>query len=88
VKTSRAGDLYSQVPNLAFILGDAAEVLAAMPSASADVCLSIFGAFSFSPQAPILSGAARVLRPGGLLAVTLRADNDHDYVAVLNRKKT
>jgi ubiquinone/menaquinone biosynthesis C-methylase UbiE len=87
VRATRARDLYGRVPNLAFIVGDAAEVLAAMPPASADVCLSIFGALSFSPQGPILNGAARVLRPGGLPAITVRVDDHHDYVIVLTRKK-
>jgi hypothetical protein len=43
--------------------GDAASILAATPAASADVCLSIFGAFSFSPPRPLLAAAAHALRP-------------------------
>ena len=63
--------------------GDAAKTIAGMPPASADICLSIFGALSFSPPGPLLTAAARVLRPGGTLAITLRADDHHDYVTIL-----
>jgi SAM-dependent methyltransferase len=87
VKIARARGLYGQTDNLAFILGDAADILAAMPPALTDVCLSIFGALSFSSPAPILSEAARVLRPGGRLAVTMRADDHRDYVTILMRKE-
>ena len=85
-KIARARDLYGTTPGLSFILAGVPAALAAMPAASADVCLSIFGALSFSPPGPILAGAARVLRHGGLLAVTLRADDHHDYVTVLRRE--
>jgi SAM-dependent methyltransferase len=87
-KIFRARDLYGAVDGLTFILGDAAEALAAMRPASADVCLSIFGALSFSPPGPLLAAAARVLRPGGILAITLRADHHRDYVAVFTRKSS
>jgi hypothetical protein len=35
-----------------------------------------------------LKGAARALRPGGLLAVTLRASDHHDTVVILTRRRT
>jgi hypothetical protein len=54
--------------------------------ASADACLSIFGAFSFSPPRPLLQATARALRPGGLLAITLRASDHHDTVTILTRR--
>jgi hypothetical protein len=53
--------------------------------ASIDICLSIFGAFSFTDPLPLLTVTSRALRPGGLLAVTLRADNHHDSITVLRR---
>lgn len=85
VKISRARDQYGQLSNLAFILGDAAAVLVGMPPSQADICLSIFGAFSFTPPGPLLRAVAHTLRPGGRLAVTLRADDRHDHVLVLVR---
>jgi tRNA1(Val) A37 N6-methylase TrmN6 len=33
-----------------------------------------------------LRGAAHALRPGGRLAITLRADDHHDHVVVLIRR--
>jgi SAM-dependent methyltransferase len=87
-KITRARHLYGHLPGLTFICGDAASILAAMPAASADVCLSIFGAFSFSPPGPLLAAAAHALRPGGRLAITLRADDHHDQVVILVRKNT
>jgi hypothetical protein len=52
------------------------------------VVLSIFGAFSFTDDArPALTGTARILRPGGLVAaLTLRAGDHHDTVVVLRRR--
>ncbi|HXC85330.1 MAG TPA: class I SAM-dependent methyltransferase [Trebonia sp.] len=85
-KISRALDLYGHLSNLAFILGDAAAILGTMPPSAADVCLSIFGAFSFSPPGPLLQAAAQALRPGGRLAITVRADKYHDHVVVLVRR--
>jgi SAM-dependent methyltransferase len=85
-KISRASDLYGHLSNLAFILGDAAAVLGTMPPSAADLCMSIFGAFSFSPPGPLLRAAAQVLRPGGRLAITLRADEYHDHIVVLIRR--
>jgi SAM-dependent methyltransferase len=87
-KTSRARHLYGNLASLTFICGDAASILAAMPAASADVCLSIFGAFSFSPPGPHLAAVAHALRPGGRLAITLRAGDHHDHVIILTRKNT
>jgi ubiquinone/menaquinone biosynthesis C-methylase UbiE len=48
--------------------------------------LSIFGAFSFTDPLPLLTDAARVLRPGGQLTITLRVDDRHDTVVVLRRR--
>jgi SAM-dependent methyltransferase len=85
-KISRARHLYGHLSKLAFILGDAAAILGTMPPSTADLCLSIFGAFSFSPSGPLLRAAAQALRPGGRLAITLRADEHHDHVVVLIRR--
>jgi len=87
-KISRARHQYGHLSNLAFVLGDAAAILISMPPSAADVCLSIFGAFSFSPSGPLLRAAAHALRPGGRLAITLRADDHHDHVIVFVRKNT
>jgi SAM-dependent methyltransferase len=86
VQISRARNRYGHLSGLAFLLGDAAACLNSLPPASADVCLSIFGAFSFSPPGPLLEAAARALRPGGLLALTLRASDHHDTVVILARR--
>lgn len=51
-----------------------------------DICLSIFGAFSFTDPMSLLAAACRAIRPGGLLAMTLRADEHHDSVIVLSRR--
>jgi SAM-dependent methyltransferase len=86
-KVARARALYSHLPRLQVIEAGAAACLAALPPGSADVCLSVFGALSFTAgPAALLALAARVLRPGGLLAVTLRADDDHDTVVILARR--
>jgi len=74
------------LPAIRFIIADARRYLATAVPGSADVLLSIFGVFSFTDAQPILPGAARMLRPGGLLAVTLRADEHHDTVVVLRRR--
>lgn len=86
IKIERATRLYGHLPGIEFHLGDAAEKLSMLTQGSVDVCLSIFGALSFSDPGPILGAAARALRPEGLLALTLRADDDHDKVIVLSRK--
>jgi len=85
-KAARACQLYGHIPGLQVICADAASYLAAQPAASIDACLSIFGAFSFSPPRPLLKAAARALRPGGLLAITLRAGDHRDVVVILARR--
>jgi SAM-dependent methyltransferase len=84
-KVARARQLYGHVPGLQVVQADAAAYLAALPPASVDACLSVFGAFSFSPAGPLLAAAARALRPGGLLAVTLRASDRYDTVVIFTR---
>lgn len=84
-KIERARGLYGHLPGIAFLLGDAADTLAGLPPSTVDLCVSIFGALSFSAPGPILAAAARALRPGGLLAVTLRADEDRDRVTILTK---
>jgi SAM-dependent methyltransferase len=85
-KVARARDLYGDIPGLRVIQADAASYLTALPPASVDACLSIFGAFSFSPPGPLLRAAAHALRAGGLLAITLRASDHHDAVVILARR--
>ena len=85
-KVARARTLYGDIPGLHVIQADAASHLTTLPTGSVDICLSIFGAFSFSPPGPLLSATTHVLRPGGLLAITLRADDHHDHVIILSRK--
>ena len=85
-KVARALELYGSIPGLQVTRADAASYLAALPAASVDACLSIFGALSFTPPGPILKAAARALRPGGLLAVTLRASDHQDAVVILARR--
>jgi SAM-dependent methyltransferase len=85
-KAARACQLYGHIPGLRVIQGDAAAYLAALPAASVDACLSIFGAFSFSPPRPLLRAAAHALRPGGQLAITFRASDRHDAVVIVYRR--
>ena len=85
-KVARAQELYGDIPGFRVIEADAAAYLSALPAASADVCLSIFGAFSFSPPRPLLEATASALRPGGLLGITLRASDHHDTVVILTRR--
>lgn len=85
-KIERATRFYGHLTGVEFHLADAAYKLNALPPSSVDVCLSIFGALSFSDPGPILSATARALKPKGLLALTLRADDDHDKVLILSRK--
>jgi SAM-dependent methyltransferase len=68
-----------------FVYSDAAAYLLSVPPGSVDVCLSVFGAFTFGEPAVLLRAAAVALRPGGLLAVALREDDEHDCVFVLQR---
>jgi SAM-dependent methyltransferase len=85
-RVARVQELYGDIPGFRVIAADAAVYLSALPPASADVCLSIFGAFSFSPPRPLLAATARALRPGGLLGITLRASDHHDAVVILARR--
>jgi SAM-dependent methyltransferase len=84
ISQARAG--YGHLPDIRFILADAHRYLSTAAPGSADLVLSIFGVFSFTDPRPVLAGTARILRPGGLLAVTLRADEHHDTVVVLRRR--
>jgi SAM-dependent methyltransferase len=87
-KVARARDLYGHLPALRVIEADATAYLATLPPGSADACLSIFGALSFtSDPGRLLTEVTRVLRPGGLLGITLRADDHHDHVTVLTRTR-
>jgi SAM-dependent methyltransferase len=85
-KVARARALYGEIPGLRLICADAASYLAAQPISSIDVCLSIFGAFSFNSPGPLLAAAAHALRPAGLLAITLRASDHRDTVVILSRR--
>lgn len=85
-KIERARSFYGHIPDLRFVLGDAADELRRMGPDSADVVLSVFGALSFTddPQA-LLVGCRRVLRSSGRFLVTMRADDHHDQVTLLRR---
>jgi ubiquinone/menaquinone biosynthesis C-methylase UbiE len=85
-KISQARTAYGHLPGLTFILADACRYLTATRPGSADLVVSIFGAFSFTDPLPLLTATARVLRPGGRLAITLRASDHHDTVVVLHRR--
>lgn len=85
-KIARARLAYNHLPSIRFILGDAVDHLASTKQASIDVCLSIFGVFSFADPTSLLTVASRAIRPGGVLAVALRADDQHDSVIVLRRR--
>jgi SAM-dependent methyltransferase len=85
-KVARARELYGGIPGLRLIQADAACYLAALPAASVDVCLSVFGAFSFSSPGPLLAAAAHALRPAGLLVITLRAGDHRDAVVIFSRR--
>jgi len=85
-KIRRARAAYGRLPGIRFVLADAVDHLTAVAPASVDVCLSIFGAFSFTDPLPLLHATSRALRPGGLLALTLRIDDRHDRVVVLRRR--
>jgi SAM-dependent methyltransferase len=86
VKIGRAQGGYGHLPGIHFVLTDARTYLKAATPGSADLVVSIFGAFSFTDPLPLLTDVARVLRPGGQLAITLRADDRHDAVVVLGRR--
>jgi SAM-dependent methyltransferase len=85
-KITRARSGYGHLPGIRFTLADAHHYLNTAMPASAGLVLSIFGAFSFTNPLTLLTATARILRPGGLLAVTLRADDDHDAVIVVRRR--
>ncbi|MGH3874153.1 MAG: class I SAM-dependent methyltransferase [Pseudonocardiaceae bacterium] len=85
-KITRARLAYSHLPRIRFTLADAVDHLASTKQASIDICLSIFGAFSFADPTSLLIAASRAIRPGGLLAITLRVDDYHDNVIVLRRR--
>jgi SAM-dependent methyltransferase len=85
-KIGRARGGYGHLPGIHFVLTDARTYLKAAVPGSVDLVLSIFGAFSFTDPLPLLTDVARVLRPGGQLAITLRADDRHDTVVVLRRR--
>ncbi|MDT0446671.1 class I SAM-dependent methyltransferase [Streptomyces johnsoniae] len=85
-KVHRARTFYGHLPRLHLLLGDAAEHLRSLPPGSVDVCLSIFGAFSFTTPRLLLAATATALRPGGQLLIVLRADDRHDYITVLTRR--
>lgn len=85
-KVARARELYGHLPRLQVVEADAAGYLATLPPATIDVCLSIFGALSFTTDpAALIAQAARVLRPGGQLGVTVRDSDDSDAVVILHR---
>jgi SAM-dependent methyltransferase len=85
-KNYRASGWGGAVPALTFRRGVAAEPLHCLPPGSVDVCLSIFGALSFSDPGTILAATARALRPDGRFGLTLRADDLHDTVIILSRR--
>ena len=85
-KIQRARACYGRLPGLRFTCSDAAQFLDQAAPGSADLVLSIFGAFSFADPLPLLTATASLLRPGGLLAITLRASDEHDQVIVLRRR--
>ncbi|MBO0657234.1 class I SAM-dependent methyltransferase [Streptomyces triculaminicus] len=85
-KIDRARALYGHLDRLSFVRADAAEYLRNLPPHSVTACLSIFGAFSFSDPRPLLIASAATLRPGGLLLMTIRADDRHDRVTLLKRR--
>ncbi len=85
-KISRARAGYGHLTGLRFAVADAHRYLTAAEPGSADLVLSIFGALSFTDQLPLLDATARILPPGGHLAITLRADDHHDTVVILRRR--
>ena len=87
-KVARARSFYPEGSHLTFMHAEATGYLRSLPPASVDLCLSIFGAFSFlepTGPGPLLTATARVLRPGGRLALTLRATDTTDLVLIYTR---
>jgi ubiquinone/menaquinone biosynthesis C-methylase UbiE len=58
-KISRAHAAYGNLPGAHFTLADARHYLATAQPRSADLVVSIFGAFSFTDPLPLLRGTAR-----------------------------
>ncbi|MDX6743803.1 class I SAM-dependent methyltransferase [Actinocorallia sp. A-T 12471] len=85
-KIDRARETYREIPGLSFVQSDATAFLGSQPSGSYDLVLSIFGAFSFTDPLPLTAHSARVLRPGGRLALTLRTTDRTDQVVILLRR--
>jgi SAM-dependent methyltransferase len=85
-KIARASASYGNLPGIRFVLAEAGHYLKAAAPGSADLVLSIFGAFSFIDPIRLLTVTARIMRPGGMLALTLRADDTRDAVVVLRRR--
>ena len=84
----RARKLYGGLPRISFVQADATAYLRSLPRSSVDLCVSIFGVFSFlepSEPGPLLTATARVLKPGGRLALTLRATDTKDLVLIYTR---
>ena len=84
-KICRAYARYGHIPNICFVLADCNEYLRSISPRSVDIFLSIFGAFSFADPLTLLVGTKNALRSDGLLALTLRADDQHDLVVLLRR---
>ncbi|MEU9888267.1 class I SAM-dependent methyltransferase [Sphaerisporangium sp. NPDC051011] len=84
-KIRRARVRYGAIPGLTFVHADATTHLREQPAGSLDLCLSIFGAFSFTDPAPLVAAVAHALRPGGLLALTFRTNDTTDLVLILTR---
>ncbi|MEV8115762.1 class I SAM-dependent methyltransferase [Streptomyces xiamenensis] len=85
-KIHRARVLYGYLPRLSFVQADAAAHLHRLPPGTVDVCLSIFGAFSFTDPRPLFIAVTTALRPGGRLLASLRADDRHDHVTLWTRR--
>ena len=85
-KIERARRKYGALESLTFIEVEASIYLRTRPPASIDICLSTFGALSFSDPAPLADAAAHALRPGGLLAATFKETDTTDLVLILQRR--
>lgn len=86
-KIQRARRTYPGIDGLAFHEAEACAFLRSQPRASLDLCLSIFGAVSFTEDLPaLLTATAHALRPGGLFGITLRQSDTTDLVLTLQRR--